>query len=254
MDVVDYLKLDAMNWSTLKHALVSARHLRAAMDAEPTPSTPAQALGTAVHVAVLEPDRWEDAVAVSPKVDRRTKSGKAAWTEHLEASAGRLVITEEQADTARRMGDAVRSHPAARGLLATGEAEVTRTWEVGGRPAKGRIDWLDESFGLLVDLKTTRDPVDPDTVARTVARYSYHAQLEWYARGAGSDVTPYLMLVESSPPHDVAVYEMDPATRAHGAGLVERAVETWLRAEESSDWPGVAEDVQRLTLPGWVTR
>ena len=74
-----YFSLVAVNHSTLEayapprtpaHALY--RLLR------PSPSTPAQLAGQAVHCAILEPDRYEATYRVGPAVSRRTKAGRPA--------------------------------------------------------------------------------------------------------------------------------------------------------------------------------
>src|SRR3990167_9003790 len=71
-----YEQLDAPNISRLKHLRRSPAHARHAL-LHPEPPTSAQELGQAVHLAVLERDRWEHEYIAAPACDRRTKEGKA---------------------------------------------------------------------------------------------------------------------------------------------------------------------------------
>ena len=83
---------------------------------KPAP-TPAMQRGTALHTAVLEPETWADVVAVQPRLDRRTKAGKAAAAEFEQAAAGRVVLSADDAEEVALMADGVRCHPAAKVLL-----------------------------------------------------------------------------------------------------------------------------------------
>src|SRR5581483_10081660 len=70
--------------------LYHAIHVARTMD-RPEP-TAAMQLGTHVHCAVLEPERFEAEYVYAPKCDRRTTAGKAAYAEFCAATAGKTVI------------------------------------------------------------------------------------------------------------------------------------------------------------------
>ena len=57
-------------------------------------------IGTATHTICLEPSLWESKTAITPDCDKRTKDGKAAWAEFSDANAGKLILTQEEADIA----------------------------------------------------------------------------------------------------------------------------------------------------------
>src|SRR5690606_20877601 len=102
-------------------------------------------LGRAAHCAVLEPDRYERDHAVW---ERRTSSGNLAprngkWWEGFKAEhCGRAIITADEHAEAMAMQSAIRGNPDAMQFLATGDAEVTLQWMVGGAACKGRVDWM----------------------------------------------------------------------------------------------------------------
>ena len=77
--------------------------------------TPAMKLGTATHCAILEPERFDIEYIEAPYIDRRTKDGKALWSE-LEQS-GKIVLTHEEYSNVTSMAKAVSEHELASKLL-----------------------------------------------------------------------------------------------------------------------------------------
>ena len=79
-------------------------------------------LGTATHCAILEPERFEIEYVEAPCVDRRTKDGKALWSE-LEQS-GKIILSSDEYTKVVEMASAMRRHELASKLI-TGEARVS---------------------------------------------------------------------------------------------------------------------------------
>jgi hypothetical protein len=71
------------------------------------PPTPAMQLGTHLHTAVLEPEKWESSTIVPPKCDKRTKDGQGdLGTDFAKRSRpAKPSFTEEQDDAVNRMRD-----------------------------------------------------------------------------------------------------------------------------------------------------
>jgi len=123
--------------------------------------TAAMRLGTALHTHVLELSRWDAEIAVAPNCDRRTKSGKEAFAAFEADSAGKTVITADDAEVVMAMGRSIMRHPGAAMLLGMdGKAETTHMWTDAtyGLQCKCRPDWLTDDGSIVVDLKTTRTP------------------------------------------------------------------------------------------------
>lgn len=223
-------------------------------DREPQKPSAAMQLGTAVHTAALEPDRWESEYVVAPKCDRRTKAGKAEWEAFQEQAAGRTVVTQEQAHTAQAMARAVRTHPEAAALLAAGAAEHSVFHEHScGELVKVRPDWWHP--GALADLKTTGD-ASPGGFRRQVARMRYYLQAALYvdtvAAFIGERLPWYWIAVESEPPHAVAVYQADAEALERGRALYHRALSLFVECRRAGRWPGYPDQAQLLSLPGWA--
>lgn len=251
MDFAEYLKIDAVSASGLKAMRKSAREYLH-VTTQGRKATRAMGLGTATHAAVFEPERFAREYVVWDG-DRRGKAYDAFCEEH--ANLG--ILKRAEYDLCCGMRDAARAHPVAGPLLAPpGEAEKVWLWkdEDTGLDCKARTDWW--RVGLLADLKTSAD-IDDRRFAATAYRLGYHIQAAHYraaviANGI-TDAPPFTIIaLESSPPHDVAVFPLDDDFL--WAGEVERAD---LMARVSASrlthlYPGRYPEPRPLTLPPWA--
>lgn len=244
----EYRSIDAVNWSTLKYALQSGlsyhHHLTA-----PCPETDAMRLGRATHTAVFEPDRLLHEYVIW---DGGRRAGKE-WTDFQAMHEGRTILKPDEYDTAIAIRNAVRGHKAAAKLLRSGQAECTLTWtdQDTGLACKSRLDWLAKS--ALVDLKTTRD-IEARAFGRHAATMLYHCQFAFAAMGLQSHGLPTvvkIIAVESEPPHDVAVYELNEDVLWAGEVKVRQALETVRACRKAHKWPGRYPNEIGLMLPSW---
>jgi hypothetical protein len=225
-----------------------------AEDREKKPPTDAMLKGTALHTAVLEPELWDSTIAV-PKhsFDRRTKAGKEMAAEFERESAGKIVLSPEDAEEVRRMADAVRKHPAASFLLdLPGRREASYTWTdpTTGLECKTRPDWHSEDRRIVVDVKTCRDASRVE-FAKAIANLDYHVQAAWN-QGALEAEQFITIAVESARPYAVAVYPASGAMIAAGQRRIESAMHLLAECHASGNWPGYGDLVQEpIELPAW---
>lgn len=251
-----YRAIPALGSSDVKALLRSPAHYRAGLEDE-SEATDAQALGTAVHLAVLEPERFEREVVTAPKFDRRTTAGKADAAEFERANAGRLILPGDAYDTCCRVRDAVRGHPAAGMLLADGASEVVLQWadEATGTPCKARLDRLLPDH-TVVDLKTARD-ASPAGFARAIGQYRYAMQEAHYRAGArvALGVEPPLfafIAAETAPPYAVGVYVLDDEALQAAEARVAEALARHAECRAADRWPAYSDLIQTITLPRWA--
>lgn len=251
----------AASSSELKHALRSFDHYRAARSGElERENSAALNLGTAAHVAILEPERVSHTFAV--KLDGRTTAGKdqAAQNAALIAAGGEglMLLSQTDIDTVMRMADQVWRHPAAASLLSLG-GEVETSWvsQVDGFPVRVRPDFLGYG-GQIVDLKTCQD-ASPSGFARSAAHWLYHMQAALYADVLWGSHTPietqsyYWLAVEKTAPYAVGVYTLELPAWQIGRSLYRDAFDTIGRAlKEPTRWRGYDPDPQPLVLPRWA--
>ena len=253
-----YHALKAVSPSQIKVLGRSALHYFdqfLAEDREKREQTDAMRRGTALHTAVLEPELWDSTIAVPPhSFDRRTKVGRERAEVFEAESAGKLVLTPDDADDVRRMADAVRKHPAARFLLELpGRREASYTWvdPTTGLACKTRPDWHSDSDFAVVDLKSTKDASRVE-FARSIANLDYHVQAAWNRRALGKE--RFLTIaVENTRPWAVAVYPASAAMLAAGERRIDRAMEQLAQCWRTGVWPGYGDLIsEEIELPRWV--
>ena len=225
----------------------------------PEPS-PQMRLGTALHTHVLELSRWDQEIAVAPQINRLTKAGKEEWAAFMAASAGRTVITADDAAQVMAMGRAVLRHPAAAMLLGLpGKAETTHMWKDAstGLECKCRPDWLTDDGSIVVDLKTTKE-ASPRGFKQSVANYRYHVQAAWYLHGleqaTGRRPDQFIFIcVESTAPYAVAVYAADAEMIERGHDQAMRDLAKLAVCKAADHWPSYSDQIETISLPGWMT-
>jgi hypothetical protein len=253
MTFAEYLKIDAVNASSLKEMRRSPLHY-AHRKANPREDTARLAMGRATHTAVFEPDRFALDFAVFMGERRAGKE----WAAFCETHPNQTILKEPEYATCLAMRDAVRSHPVAGPALAPpGEAEKVLVWtdaETGLR-CKARLDWWRP--GLLADLKTTAD-IDRDRFAATSYRLGYHMQLAFYRAGLianGLDApNPRIIAVEAAAPHDVAVFPLEDDALYAGEIEVADLLARVAAGKFSGKWPGRYPEETPLPLPAWALR
>jgi hypothetical protein len=214
-------------------------------------------IGTAIHLAVLEPERFALEVVQRPTFDRRTTIGKAGFAAWTAENAGRLALEAEDFDTVRRSADSVLAHPAARALLSEGAPEVTLRWvdATTGAPCRARFDWLRPDLGA-VDLKSTRD-ASPAGFAREIAQHAYYIQAAHYDMGAQAVLGQFLpywifIAVEKEAPYAVGVYSLDRESIDAAAVRVADALARWRASTDSGRWPSYSNLIEPITTPKWA--
>lgn len=259
MSTSAYDQIDAVNWSTLVYLATSAKLLQWRRT-NPREETTALRVGTAIHCATLEPERFARAYIAQPDLgDGRTKAGKAAreeWDATRDPSA--IVLDAGEYELVTRCADAARAHPAVRDLLRGGCVEEVLTWtdEATNVACKGRLDYL--APGYVLDLKSTR----AETVAmfaKEVAGRLYHGQAAFYLDGAIATrrVDPLasqvlLIGVQNVEPYDVIPGRLMPEDIERGRSLYRDLLRRYAQCRAAGWWPGLAPNVVNLSLPDWA--
>ncbi len=249
-----YHQLPAVSPSGLKLLARSPLHYydqRLAPDREISPPSDEMKVGTALHLAVLEPDAFAEQVTVAPTVDRRTSKGKETYAAFLEDSAGKVVISRDDADRVACMARAVRNHPAAGFLLnIPGKIEQSYTWTERGIACKCRPDWHSDDDSIVVDIKTTQNASRRE-FQRSISNFDYHLQAAWNRRAFGADQF-LIVAVESVRPYAVAVYPASGSMLAAGERRIEAALDLLAQCQQTGQWPGYGDLIaDPIDLPTW---
>jgi len=238
-----YHSLPHLSASMLKKLRRSPAHLRYSMD-HPQPDTEALAFGRLLHSMILEPDQVESQYVFAPKLDKRTKEGKAAW-EALQ-SDGRQVVSVEDRDKAAAMVAALRNDSGIASILwdCEGSNELTYLWSDDGLDCRARIDRVCEWRGMrcFVDYKTTQD-ASPDGFPYEARRHGYGIQCAHYLNGdrALTDAerpTFIFIAQEKEPPYMPALAVVEDEFVELHEPIVRGLVEQYRVCLSDNYWPG----------------
>lgn len=226
----------------LKLLSKSPQHYRAAVlrseeERDADSDKPSFRMGTITHKLTLGGDY------VVFKGARR--AGKE-WEAFAAENKGRFIVKQDELDEAKRISEAVLTHPLAADLL-KGQCEVPVEWTMHGRKVATRgIDVLNRPSRFLADLKTTNN-AEPGTFQRGAIRYGYHAQCAMYvdaARSLGVAIDEaYVVAVETSAPYAVTVHRLSPRLIEEGAKLIRFWMEKLRACEEANEWPGYTQSI-----------
>lgn len=249
----------AVSKSGLDRLDKSPAHYRAYLAGEDK-DTDAKRLGRLLHMAILEPGRFATEAVVTPKINKRSNEGKAAWEEFCRLHVGcEIIKDEEEAQTLRYIQESVLSHPTAGALLSyQGQAEVSAFWTdpETGLACRCRPDKV-LGGGVIVDLKSARD-ASPRGFAKAVAEHRYHVQeafyLDGYTNAGGSADTFLFIAFEKEPPFAVCVHQLQPDDVALGRMLYRQNLETLARCKTEDRWPAYADEIVQITLPAWARK
>jgi len=234
-----------------------AMYKRRYIDGIASEPTPAMILGSAVHTATLEPDKFADEFVCAPEINRRTKAGKAEWEQLQADNEDKTVLSAADHATAIAMAEAVKSHPVAGNILADGEAETSifHHDERTGELVKVRPDWIVED--CLVDLKTTQD-CSIDAFSKACLNFRYYVQSAMYmdivTAQTGRNINNFIFIVvEKVEPYNVSVYVADNDMIAFGREEYRKDLESYAECKASGSWPGYNENqITTISLPGWA--
>lgn len=273
-----YLALDAMSASRLEKVRRSPLQYRHSLQEDDTTSD-ALERGTALHMALLEPEYFEGHYVVLGQCDGVKKDGDRCSYQGLVYRGGGSyckthdpmkgvdpdpeIVTLKEPDYQAVLGmrDAVLAHPRARTLFeGRGGPEITGVWEdqETGVLCKVRPDRLVERAGMHVAVKSTRDAA-PWAFPRDAENRGYFRSLALYRRGLRALGWPYqataVLAVESTAPFDLVCYLPDEAELDGADREVTRLLRQYRTCLETDTWPGyqAAEDgFMTLRRPAWA--
>lgn len=229
-------------------------------DEESTQARAAKDFGTAAHIAILEPERFEKAVFKGPE-DRRGNKWKDA-EEFCQIEKKTLLVASAY-DNVLAMRDAVHADPWINGIITGGGKskviEASGYWidPVTGELCRCRPDLYRKDLKLILDVKSTAS-AHPDAFARSVVNYGYHAQEAFYTDGwqaCGQKVEAFAFLAwEKKSPFAFGVYELPPPIVEEGRAIMRKSLNTYAECRKANRWPGYSEGVQELSFKRWNYR
>lgn len=204
------------------------------------------ALGVGPKLVLVDRERWDT---------KEVKETLAAIR-----ADGNVPLKRAEHEQVHAMAKALREHPRFGELFGDGGvAEPSLFWtdEATGVQCRARPDWLTPH--RIVDYKTTTD-ASLGHVTSSVASYGYYIQAPWYLVGAveldlvAEDAEFVFVFQSKTPPYLVSLVDIDEPGMRVGEARMRWALEIFRDCTDSGIWPGYSEDIETVSLPGWLTR
>ena len=203
--------------------------------------------GSYMHSLILEPHKTVLEFAVFEGATRRGK----AYEEFKSANEGKTIITASQAQQAIDLLHLYNDHVDTKGLIEHGVAEQTLCVELEGMPIKVRADYIKE--GMIVDLKTTSDPVDRFSAAKTIIRFDYDLSAALYVDAfkehTGKDHS-FVFAFLNKQNGDVGILKASEGLLENGRKKYKTAIKRLAEAEKTGIY--FKEGIQEVELPSWA--
>ena len=249
----EYRAAEGVNKSTLWNLRKSPAHYKYFLENQ-REDTAAFAFGRAVHAAILTPAAFKKDFAIIPEgIDRRTKAGKEEYQAFLDASAGKEILTAQDAETVKAIVKAFKKNKDAVQLLKGTKREKPLFWtDDNGILCKCRIDAY--RTGLIVDLKTAQD-AETETFTKESLRYGYDVQAAHYLdayQHKESAIRPdwYFIVIEKTEPYAINILRADIGFLDYGFIRRQELIEKLKACQEEKSFPDYG--VNELCLPAWA--
>lgn len=236
-NIVTRSKLDAL--------LRSPQHYKH-MLSNPKVPTDAMIIGTAVHTAVLEPEKFSQFyVGYSGAGNRSSKEYKAFAESHPD----KVILTGKDYQKVVGIRDAVMNftdYPLAQ-LIPAGEKEKTLRWTdpQTGLTCQIRPDLLLD-FAIF-DLKKCAD-ARPHRFMWSARDLNYDLQAAMYRIGVretlGVELPFIFIAVEEDAPHGIKLYEAPSTMIKDGEARFHKALETLQNCRKTNTWPGYDRPIE----------
>jgi len=268
-----YFSGNAVSSSLLNEFRKSPAHARAFLNrTEDSGRAKHFTLGSAIHAAVLEPDRFKEEFKVPVQCSAETGSGDQCsrtgsyfindeWFcgTHIKSQEGEIKdvnsLSSSDYKTCIEIQQAVRKNEYAYALLnqkGNNIAEGSIVWndKTTDLICKGRIDFYNEESGIIVDLKSTFD-ASINSFKKSMSQYGYYRQLAFYREGLKTlnykvnDI--YIIAVEKAPPYNLQIIKLKEDLVDKGWKEMHKAIVEYHEETKSGTWKGYPEQVIELS-------
>lgn len=219
-------------------------------------TTTAFDVGSATHIAILQPERLDAAVMRGPAA--RGNSNEWKHAQDFATASNAILLKPDDHDMVMMIRDLAASVSEI-SLMQSGKSHVeTAAYhrdEETGLLLKTKPDIYNIDHRIIGDVKTTTD-ASWQGFQKSVGSYGYHVQHALYSdvweKGAELPVDGFFFIVlEKSEPPMVACYELSPSAIAEGYEQYRAAVHLVAKCEAENHWPGYPAGVQRINLKRW---
>ena len=219
-------------------------------------------IGSAVHAAALEPDKFDRDFDVMPPAIDGKGPRTAHYKEQMEEEKAKRPhlrwLSLSDYELVMRLAESALSHPVLRNFLAKphqveGTAFFT-TWNVKCKCRPDLVTFLGGRNVDVLDLKTCKD-ASPEGFGKAAAQWGYDVQEVFYRKGLEANdlkVRKFVFLaVEKTEPFSSGCYELHADDLGTARSIVRESCGIWRDCHDRDYWPGYGEKINVLRLPNW---
>ncbi len=251
----DYHAIQAASNSALKLIRQSPAHF---MYREPEEhDTRAKQIGSAIHMALLEPDIFSAHYLVA-EADMRTEATYKGLAKDV---GGDRVLTRPEFRRIQGMqSSAYKNNRFKRYMAQMGrnELSVITTDPATGVEVKCRFDRLGDRLWAL-DIKKCQDARGSE-FSKAIGNYGYYQQVPFYAQvwewETGEKINCAgdfpLFAIEEKAPYGCVMHDLDEVALMLGRKHFREALDTYARCMESGKWPGYTDESETTSVTSWM--
>ena len=217
-------------------------------------STRAMVLGSALHMACLEPDIFYDTYTLLRSSDNRmTSEYKEAKKEYGEE----FVLVKPEIEKIEGMAKSLSASAITEYIdndYCEKELSGFAIDPGTGLMCRHRFDAIID--GIAIDLKTTTDARKP-AFSKKILDFGYHIQAAFYAEQykwiTGDDIEKFIFAaIETSAPYAVKIYELDQESIEAGRKKYRQALNEYAQCKASNIWPAYDQEIETIGIPQWA--
>lgn len=245
---------DSASSSGLRLLMRSPDHFK---NGEEKDQTRAMVLGSALHMACLEPDIFYDTYRLLRSSENRVTS---EYKEAKKEFGEEFVLVKPEIERIEGMAKSLRgskilnywlydndySHKELSGFAIDPET---------GLMCRHRFDAI-LMGGVAIDLKTTTDARKP-AFEKKILNFGYHIQAAFYADQyrwiMGEEVEKFIFAaIETSAPYAVKIYELEQDSMDAGRKKYRQALNEYAQCKASDTWPSYDQEIETIGIPQWA--
>lgn len=234
----------------VKAILESPAHFKTSF--EPTKSMD---FGTALHMAMLEPELFAARYVEKPDgMSFSTKEGKK-WREEHE---GFEILTPADAEGIRELAKAFGRSALWREAVDGAEFEISAYHQGPHGLRRARADIFGWN-GTIYDIKTTASGLNTWELARTIMDFGYHISGKWYldvfGGALGVKLNRFVLIFASkSPPYAIRFVPLSAQMLAIAALECARAEAIHAECMKSNTWEAYPDEFVDVELPSFYVK
>lgn len=245
---------DSISNTGLKLMMRSPAHYKYQEQKE---STRAMVLGSALHMACLEPDIFYDTYRLLRSSENRVTS---EYKEAKKEFGEEFVLVKPEIERIEGMAKSLRG------------SKILNYWLYDNDYSHKELSGfaIDPETGLMcrhrfdaiiigdvaIDLKTTTDARKP-AFEKKILDFGYHIQAAFYADQynwiTGEKIEKFIFAaIETSAPYAVKVYELEQDSMDAGRKKYRQALNEYAQCKASDTWPSYDQEIETIGIPPWA--